>query len=74
MNFTLTDAQQQIQSRVRAFAQTRIAPLAQTLFNLKAVVEAAVGRYYPAMTLVEVRGLFDNDALVEIEGIAVIGE
>jgi len=45
--------------------------------NLKPIGEAYrsfFGRYYPAMTLVEVRGLFDDDALVEIEGIAVIGE
>lgn len=31
------------------------------------------GRYYPAMTLVEVKSLFDDEALVEVEGIAVIG-
>ena len=45
--------------------------------NLKPIGEAYrsfFGRYYPAMTLVEVKGLFDDDALVEIEGIAVIGE
>jgi enamine deaminase RidA (YjgF/YER057c/UK114 family) len=30
------------------------------------------GRYYPAMTLVEVKSLFDNEALIEIEGIAVL--
>jgi enamine deaminase RidA (YjgF/YER057c/UK114 family) len=30
------------------------------------------GGYYPATTLVEVRGLFDEHALIEIEGIAVI--
>ncbi|MFI5326619.1 MAG: RidA family protein [Candidatus Rokuibacteriota bacterium] len=30
------------------------------------------GRHYPAMTLVEVRGLYDDDCLLEIEGIAVI--
>jgi enamine deaminase RidA (YjgF/YER057c/UK114 family) len=43
--------------------------------NLKPIGEAYrsfFGRYYPAMTLVEVKGLFDDDALVEIEGIAVI--
>ena len=42
--------------------------------NLKPIGEAYrsfFGRYYPAMTLVEVKGLFDDDALVEIEGIAV---
>ena len=32
------------------------------------------GKYYPAMTLVEVKSLFDDEAMVEIEGIAVIGE
>jgi len=31
------------------------------------------GRYYPAMTLVEVKSLFDDQAWVEIEGMAVIG-
>ncbi len=30
------------------------------------------GRYYPAMTLVEVKSLFDDEAMVEIEGLAVI--
>lgn len=30
------------------------------------------GRYYPAMTLVEVKSLFDDQALIEIEGIAVL--
>jgi enamine deaminase RidA (YjgF/YER057c/UK114 family) len=32
------------------------------------------GRYYPAMTLVEVKSLFDDEAVVEIEGLAVIGD
>ena len=30
------------------------------------------GRHYPAMTLVEVKGLYDDGCLIEIEGIAVI--
>jgi enamine deaminase RidA (YjgF/YER057c/UK114 family) len=30
------------------------------------------GKYFPAMTLVEVKSLFEDDALLEIEGIAVI--
>jgi enamine deaminase RidA (YjgF/YER057c/UK114 family) len=30
------------------------------------------GRHYPAMTLVEVRGLYDDECLIEIEGIAVV--
>jgi len=29
------------------------------------------GRHYPASTLIEVRSLFDPDALVEIEAVAV---
>ena len=30
------------------------------------------GKYFPAMTLAEVSSLFEDDALLEIEGIAVI--
>jgi len=30
------------------------------------------GRYFPAMTLVEVKSLFDDDALIEVEGIAML--
>ena len=30
------------------------------------------GKYFPAMTLVEVSSLFEDDVLLEIEGIAVI--
>ncbi len=33
---------------------------------------AFFGRYYPAITLVGVKSLFDDDALVEVEGIAVL--
>ena len=33
---------------------------------------ALMGRHFPAMTLVEVKGLLEDDAKVEIEGIAVI--
>jgi enamine deaminase RidA (YjgF/YER057c/UK114 family) len=46
------------------------------LSNLKpigAVYRSYFGRYYPAMTLVEVKSLFDDAAMVEIEGTAVIG-
>jgi enamine deaminase RidA (YjgF/YER057c/UK114 family) len=32
------------------------------------------GRHYPAMALFEVSGLFDADALIEMEGMAVIGD
>jgi enamine deaminase RidA (YjgF/YER057c/UK114 family) len=30
------------------------------------------GRHYPAMTLVEVKGLYDDDCAIEIEGVAVM--
>lgn len=30
------------------------------------------GRHYPAMTLVEVSGLFEDDYAIEIEGVAVL--
>ena len=43
--------------------------------NLKSIGAAyrnAFGKHYPAMTLVEVKSLFDDDALVEIDGYAVI--
>ncbi|HEY0003966.1 MAG TPA: RidA family protein [Pyrinomonadaceae bacterium] len=33
---------------------------------------ALMGRHFPAMALVEVKGLLEDDARVEIEGIAVI--
>ena len=43
--------------------------------NLKPLGEAYrsfFGRYYPTMTLVEVKSLFDDEAVVEIEGLAVL--
>ncbi len=45
--------------------------------NLKPIGEvyrAFFGRYYPAITLVEVKSLFDDEALIEITAIAVIAE
>jgi enamine deaminase RidA (YjgF/YER057c/UK114 family) len=42
--------------------------------NLRAIGSAyreVFGRHYPATTLVEVRSLFDPDALVEIDAVAV---
>jgi enamine deaminase RidA (YjgF/YER057c/UK114 family) len=36
------------------------------------VYRSFLGKHYPAMTLVEVKSLLDDDALVEIEGVAVI--
>jgi enamine deaminase RidA (YjgF/YER057c/UK114 family) len=54
-----------------------VADAADYRANLKplgAAYRAVFGRYYPAMTLVEVKGLFDPQALIEIEGIAVLDE
>ncbi len=39
-----------------------------------AAYRAVFGRYYPAMTLVEVKSLYDPEALLEIDGLAVIAE
>lgn len=43
--------------------------------NLKPIGEAyraVFGQYYPAITFVEIKGLYDDNALIEIEGFAVI--
>jgi enamine deaminase RidA (YjgF/YER057c/UK114 family) len=41
--------------------------------KLGEVWQARFGAYYPAMALVEVKGLVDRGAMVEIEATAVIG-
>jgi enamine deaminase RidA (YjgF/YER057c/UK114 family) len=38
------------------------------------VYRAYFGKYFPAMTLVEIKSLYDPSAMIEIEGMAVIGE
>ena len=43
----------------------------QNLRAIGSVYREVFGRHYPATTLVEVRSLFDPDALVEIEAVAV---
>jgi enamine deaminase RidA (YjgF/YER057c/UK114 family) len=40
--------------------------------EIGAVYREYFGQHYPAMTLVEVRGLYDDDCLLEIEGVAVV--
>lgn len=40
--------------------------------RLAAVWRASMGQHYPAMALVEVRSLFDPNAVVEIEATAVL--
>ena len=42
------------------------------LRELGEVHRAYFGEYYPAMALFEVKSLFQDDALIEMEGIAVI--
>jgi enamine deaminase RidA (YjgF/YER057c/UK114 family) len=37
------------------------------------VYREVFGKYFPAITLVEVRSLYNSDCMVEISGIAVIG-
>ncbi len=40
--------------------------------DLGAVWRERLGKHYPAMALVEVKGLLEDAALVEIEGLAVV--
>ncbi len=44
------------------------------LKDIGAVYRNYFGKYFPAMSLVEVSALFEDDALIEIEGIAVVNE
>jgi enamine deaminase RidA (YjgF/YER057c/UK114 family) len=42
--------------------------------EIGAIYREIIGRYYPAMTAVEVSGLLENGARVEIEVTAVVPE
>jgi len=53
---------------------TDLAAYRASLGALGGIWRERFGRYYPAMALVEVAGLVDRGALVEIEATAVIGE
>jgi reactive intermediate/imine deaminase len=44
---------------------------AAKLKEIGKIYRSYFGKYFPAMTLVEVSSLFEDDALLEIEGIAV---
>ena len=44
----------------------------QSLKDIGAVWKARMGRHYPAMSVVEVTGLVDEGAVIEIEATAVI--
>ena len=51
---------------------TSVPQYRENLKALGAIYRRYFDRHYPAMTLVEVRGLFDRDAMIEVEGIAVL--
>lgn len=59
--------------KLTIFVRDRAAYLAN-LKPIGAVFRSFFGGYYPAMALFEVSGFFQEDALVEIEGIAVLEE
>jgi enamine deaminase RidA (YjgF/YER057c/UK114 family) len=44
------------------------------LKEIGAVYRNYFGKYFPAISLVEVSNLFEEDALIEIEGIAVVND
>ena len=44
------------------------------LTEIGKVYRTYFGRYFPAMSLVEVSNLFEDGALIEIEGIAVVSD
>jgi len=46
----------------------------QHLKEIGAIYRNYFGKYFPAMSLVEVSTLFEDDALIEIEGIAVVND
>jgi enamine deaminase RidA (YjgF/YER057c/UK114 family) len=46
----------------------------QELREIGTVYRNYFGKYFPAMSLVEVSALFEDDALIEIEGIAVVND
>jgi enamine deaminase RidA (YjgF/YER057c/UK114 family) len=58
--------------KIDIYVTDRLAYKAQ-LRSLGKLFQSYFGAYYPATALFEVRSLFQDDALIEIEGIAVIG-
>ena len=53
---------------------TAIEEYRSSLRDLGTVYQRHFGRHYPAMALFGVTGLMDPDALIELVGIAVVGE
>jgi enamine deaminase RidA (YjgF/YER057c/UK114 family) len=58
-------------ARMTVFVTSKAAYLAATK-PIGAAWRARMGKHYPAMSLVEVKALVEDDALVEIEATAVI--
>ncbi len=44
------------------------------LKELGAIHQSFFGKYYPAMALIEIKSLWNEEAMIEIESIAVIGD
>jgi enamine deaminase RidA (YjgF/YER057c/UK114 family) len=59
--------------KLNVFVRSRDAYVA-SLKPLGEVFRRHFGGHYPAMALFEVSSLFDREALVELEGMAVIGD
>ncbi len=53
---------------------TDIAAYLANARNIGGVYREFFGKHFPAMTLVEIKRLFDEKAMIEIEGVAVISE
>jgi enamine deaminase RidA (YjgF/YER057c/UK114 family) len=45
----------------------------QNTKSLGSVYREIFGKYFPAITLVEVKGLYNRNCMIEVSGIAVIG-
>jgi enamine deaminase RidA (YjgF/YER057c/UK114 family) len=58
--------------KLNIFVRDRADYLAQ-LHRLGEVFRRYFGGYYPALALFEVSGFFQDDALIELEGMAVVG-
>ena len=56
------------------FFVTDIAAYQANAKAIGAIYREFFGKHFPAMTLVEVKRLYDEQAMIEIEGVAVIAE
>ena len=60
-------------SKLLIFVKDKMA-YKKNLKEIGGVYRNYFGKYFPAMSLVEVSALFEDDAMIEIEGIAVVSE